>query len=213
MKSTMTNGSDTGNTQDNVSSSNYREETLDFDEDLDVSLDNSQQSISDVTGVDRNSVKEENEESDVESVDDEEDDDEDDDDGSSTDDDEEEEENGSQISDSEPTCYICLNAFEGQDIGAPESCENIHEFCFECIEEWSKVCYYRFLLLLIEKINLFLFFFPQRVNTCPIDRREFDFILLRKQSGGETISRVNFSLSTFFRPYVKHFFELGSSGF
>lgn len=39
----------------------------------------------------------------------------------------------------EPTCYICLNEFEGQDVGSPDSCENIHHFCLECIEEWSKV--------------------------------------------------------------------------
>lgn len=39
-----------------------------------------------------------------------------------------------------PTCYICLNEFEGQDIGSPDSCENFHSFCLECIEEWSKVC-------------------------------------------------------------------------
>jgi len=38
-----------------------------------------------------------------------------------------------------PTCYICLNEFEGQDVGSPDSCENIHHFCLECIEEWSKV--------------------------------------------------------------------------
>lgn len=38
-----------------------------------------------------------------------------------------------------PTCYICLNEFEGQDIGTPENCERIHFFCLECLEEWSKV--------------------------------------------------------------------------
>ena len=145
MKTTMTNESDTvGNTQENVSS-NYREETLDFEEDFEVSLDNSQQSAPDTVNDDSVEDKDTvNDTSDVESEDedgDEEDDDDDEDDGSSTeDDDEEENENQSQISDSEPTCYICLNAFEGQDIGAPESCETIHEFCFECIEEWSKVC-------------------------------------------------------------------------
>lgn len=41
-----------------------------------------------------------------------------------------------------PTCYICLNEFEGQDIGTPENCERIHFFCLECIEEWSKVGIY-----------------------------------------------------------------------
>lgn len=38
-----------------------------------------------------------------------------------------------------PTCYICLNEFDGQDVGSPDSCENIHFFCLECLEEWSKV--------------------------------------------------------------------------
>lgn len=41
---------------------------------------------------------------------------------------------------STPTCYICLNEFEGQDVGSPDSCQSIHFFCLECIEEWSKVC-------------------------------------------------------------------------
>lgn len=36
-------------------------------------------------------------------------------------------------------CYICLNPFTGQDIGSPESCADVHYFCLECIEEWSKV--------------------------------------------------------------------------
>lgn len=39
----------------------------------------------------------------------------------------------------QPTCYICLNNFEGQDIGSPDSCETMHHFCLECIEIWSKV--------------------------------------------------------------------------
>jgi len=38
-----------------------------------------------------------------------------------------------------PTCYICLNEFDGQEVGSPDSCENIHHFCLECLEEWSKV--------------------------------------------------------------------------
>ena len=40
----------------------------------------------------------------------------------------------------ERKCYICLNPFTGQDIGSPESCADVHYFCLECIEEWSKVC-------------------------------------------------------------------------
>ena len=52
---------------------------------------------------------------------------------------------------SQPTCYICLNEFEGQDLGSPDSCANIHHFCLECIEEWSKVfvCLFVYGFLLI----------------------------------------------------------------
>ena len=35
-------------------------------------------------------------------------------------------------------CPICLNKFKDQDIAIPSSCN--HEFCLECLEEWSKVC-------------------------------------------------------------------------
>lgn len=35
-------------------------------------------------------------------------------------------------------CPICLNRFREQDVGTPESCD--HDFCLECILEWSKVC-------------------------------------------------------------------------
>lgn len=49
-------------------------------------------------------------------------------------------------------CPICLLAFTSdQEIGKPAVCEHI--FCFPCIHEWSKV-----------------------VQTCPIDRKEFQEI-------------------------------------
>jgi hypothetical protein len=41
---------------------------------------------------------------------------------------------------SEPTCYICLNLFGAQEVGSPDSCDELHYFCLDCIEEWSKVC-------------------------------------------------------------------------
>ena len=34
-------------------------------------------------------------------------------------------------------CPICLARIADQDIGTPESCD--HDFCLECIVEWSKV--------------------------------------------------------------------------
>lgn len=52
----------------------------------------------------------------------------------------------------EEKCPICLLAFSSnQEIGKPAVCEHI--FCFPCIQEWSKV-----------------------VQTCPIDRKEFQEI-------------------------------------
>ncbi|KAH9409766.1 PHD and RING finger domain-containing protein 1 [Tyrophagus putrescentiae] len=68
---------------------------------------------------------------------------------------------------SQPTCYICLNEFEGQDVGSPDSCENIHHFCLECIEEWSK-----------------------QVNTCPVDRKSFSFIIVKRDVNGEVVMKV-----------------------
>ena len=34
-------------------------------------------------------------------------------------------------------CPICLAKFRHQDVGTPESCD--HNFCLECITEWSRV--------------------------------------------------------------------------
>ncbi|CRL04122.1 CLUMA_CG017234, isoform A [Clunio marinus] len=49
-------------------------------------------------------------------------------------------------------CPICLLAFQiGREIGKPSVCD--HTFCFPCIQEWAKV-----------------------VQTCPIDRKEFQEI-------------------------------------
>lgn len=56
-------------------------------------------------------------------------------------------------SDGTEKCPICLLSFESQEIGKPEVCS--HSFCFPCIFEWSKV-----------------------VKTCPIDRREFNKIVV-----------------------------------
>ncbi len=88
---------------------------------------------------------------------------------------------------SQPTCYICLNEFEGQDVGSPDSCENIHHFCLECIEEWSKVlcCEY---VTVNGVLTTYLYF--QQVNTCPVDRKSFSFIIVKRDVNGEVVMKV-----------------------
>ncbi|GFS94935.1 PHD and RING finger domain-containing protein 1, partial [Nephila pilipes] len=63
------------------------------------------------------------------------------------------------------SCPVCLNRFIGQDLGSPENCEHI--FCLECIIEWSK-----------------------NINTCPIDRTEFNFVHLKAKPGGKIIKKI-----------------------
>ena len=36
-------------------------------------------------------------------------------------------------------CPVCLGRITNQNVGTPESCD--HNFCLECILEWSKVCW------------------------------------------------------------------------
>lgn len=59
-------------------------------------------------------------------------------------------------------CSICLLRFTTQEVGTPQSCEHI--FCLDCITEWSK-----------------------NVNTCPVDRMSFDFIVVRACVGGRVL--------------------------
>lgn len=59
-------------------------------------------------------------------------------------------------------CSICLLRFTTQEVGTPQSCEHI--FCLDCITEWSK-----------------------NVNTCPVDRMTFDFIVVRACAGGRVL--------------------------
>ncbi|XP_056138661.1 PHD and RING finger domain-containing protein 1 [Lampris incognitus] len=93
---------------------------------------------------------------------------------SDSDDEEEEEDNAlegavgrdcadlAELSSDEDTekCPICLNAFISQPVATPESCE--HYFCLDCILEWSK-----------------------NANSCPVDRKVFSNIYLRKCHGGK----------------------------
>ena len=56
-------------------------------------------------------------------------------------------------SDDAEKCPICLLSLGSQEIGKPAVCS--HAFCFLCIHEWSKV-----------------------VKTCPIDRKQFQEIIV-----------------------------------
>lgn len=62
-------------------------------------------------------------------------------------------------------CPICLLSFRKQEVGNPAVCD--HCFCLDCIIEWSK-----------------------NVNTCPIDRQNFDIINVRKQVGGKVCIKI-----------------------
>lgn len=65
-------------------------------------------------------------------------------------------------------CPICLNSMAlGQDIGTPDSCSNLHNFCLDCIEEWSA-----------------------NVSTCPVDRKPFTIILVKRDLGGAVIEKI-----------------------
>ncbi|XP_013098608.2 serine/arginine repetitive matrix protein 2 [Stomoxys calcitrans] len=61
-------------------------------------------------------------------------------------------------------CPICLLTFRRQEIGSPSSCQHI--FCVNCIEAWSK-----------------------NVQTCPIDRLEFERIIVRESYENRRIVR------------------------
>lgn len=61
-------------------------------------------------------------------------------------------------------CPICLLTFRQQEIGSPSTCQHI--FCANCIEAWSK-----------------------NVQTCPIDRIEFQRIIVRESYENRRILR------------------------
>ncbi|XP_065367255.1 uncharacterized protein LOC135960006 [Calliphora vicina] len=61
-------------------------------------------------------------------------------------------------------CPICLLTFRQQEIGSPSTCEHI--FCANCIEAWSR-----------------------NVQTCPIDRIEFQRIIVRESYENRNIVR------------------------
>lgn len=61
-------------------------------------------------------------------------------------------------------CPICLLTFRQQEIGSPSTCEHI--FCANCIEAWSR-----------------------NVQTCPIDRIEFQRIIVRESFENRNVVR------------------------
>lgn len=63
-------------------------------------------------------------------------------------------------------CPICLHSFREQEIGMPNICE--HSFCAPCIEEWSK-----------------------NVQTCPIDRKAFSYIIVKdRYENGKIVREI-----------------------
>jgi PHD and RING finger domain-containing protein 1 len=62
-------------------------------------------------------------------------------------------------------CPICLVTFATQEIATTDICD--HLFCICCLEEWAA-----------------------NVHTCPLDRQEFNAILVRHYPDGEIIRRI-----------------------
>ncbi|XP_041074441.1 PHD and RING finger domain-containing protein 1 isoform X2 [Polyodon spathula] len=62
-------------------------------------------------------------------------------------------------------CPICLNTFQEQALGTPESCA--HYFCLDCILEWSK-----------------------NANSCPVDRIIYTNICMRSSFGGKILKKI-----------------------
>ena len=71
----------------------------------------------------------------------------------------------SEFDETAERCPICLARLRDQKIGSPESCD--HNFCLECILEWSK-----------------------NVNTCPVDRQVFNLILVRYSTDGVAYKQI-----------------------
>lgn len=62
-------------------------------------------------------------------------------------------------------CPICLAPLVGQEVGTPDACD--HYFCVKCLEEWSS-----------------------NSNTCPLDREQFNVILVRQYPSGLIIRKI-----------------------
>ena len=70
----------------------------------------------------------------------------------------------STVDEESEKCPICLHSFREQEVGKPNVCD--HMYCAPCIEEWSK-----------------------QVQTCPIDRKEFTRIIVKRGFGDSEIVR------------------------
>ncbi|VDP19618.1 unnamed protein product [Soboliphyme baturini] len=62
-------------------------------------------------------------------------------------------------------CPICLNVFRDEVVGTPETCS--HTFCVECLYEWA-----------------------QQTATCPVDRSNFDNILVKSITTSHLIRKI-----------------------
>ncbi|XP_050436308.1 protein SCAF11 isoform X2 [Adelges cooleyi] len=81
---------------------------------------------------------------------------------------ESDEESSSSSSDGESAkCPICLTRLGEENVASPNSC--LHSFCLNCITEWAK-----------------------NAKTCPIDRLDFKFIIVRSVFG-EVLSEIDVS--------------------
>lgn len=82
---------------------------------------------------------------------------------------ESDEESSSSSSDGESDkCPICLTRLGQQDLASPNSC--LHTFCLNCLTEWAK-----------------------NAKTCPIDRLDFKFIIVRSVDG-QLLQKIDISL-------------------
>lgn len=62
-------------------------------------------------------------------------------------------------------CPICSATFTTQDVATPNTCDHI--FCAACLEELSK-----------------------NENKCPVDKKVFNYILVRRHSGGKIVMAI-----------------------
>jgi hypothetical protein len=72
--------------------------------------------------------------------------------------------NNSSDGDSEK-CPVCSATFTTQQVATPDACEHI--FCAACLQELSRT-----------------------ENNCPVDKKLFNFILVRHHLGGEIVTRI-----------------------
>lgn len=78
-------------------------------------------------------------------------------------------------------CSICLVSFNDQEVGVPNTCK--HYFCATCIKKWANV-----------------------VRSCPLDRKSFDHICIRRRfTETQIIRKVALTPNTYSGKYVFQF--------